>query len=72
MLGQEGLSYEAALGELEQLVQDMESGQLPLEALLQSYRRGAQLLSGCRQRLQVIEQQVKVLEDGQLRPWDGA
>ena len=62
-------SYEEALSELERLVASMESGQLPLDGLLQSYRRGAELLSFCRARLEAVEQQVKVLEDGQLKPW---
>ena len=47
----------------------MEGGQLPLEGLLASYRRGSELLQYCRSRLEAVEQQVKVLEDGQLRPW---
>jgi exodeoxyribonuclease VII small subunit len=61
--------YEDALAELERLVQRMEDGQLPLDQLLDNYRRGAELLELCRSRLQSIEQQVKVLEEGQLRPW---
>ncbi len=63
----EPASYELALAELDRLVQAMESGQLPLDALLASHRRGAQLLAFCRARLQAVEQQVKVLEDGQLK-----
>jgi exodeoxyribonuclease VII small subunit len=62
-------SYEEALGELERLVGAMESGQMPLDRLLESYQRGAELLSFCRARLQAVEEQVKVLEDGQLKPW---
>jgi len=62
-------SYEAALSELESLVASMEGGQLPLEGLLQGYRRGTELLQFCRARLEAVEQQVKVLEDGQLKPW---
>jgi len=62
-------SYEAALAELEQLVAAMEGGQMPLDRLLDSYRRGAQLLDFCRIRLKAVEDQVKVLEDGQLKPW---
>ena len=62
-------SYEVALTELESLVASMEGGQLPLEGLLASYRRGTELLQYCRSRLEAVEQQVKVLEDGQLRPW---
>lgn len=62
-------SYEDALAELDRLVQAMDSGQMPLDRLLDSYRRGADLLQFCRSRLDAVEQQVKVLEDGQLRPW---
>ena len=61
--------YEDALAELERLVQRMEDGQLPLDQLLDSYRRGAELLELCRSRLAAVEEQVKVLEDGQLKPW---
>ena len=64
------LTYEAALAELEQLVGQMESGALPLEQLLGSYQRGAALLKFCRSRLQAVEEQVKLLEDGQLKSWD--
>jgi exodeoxyribonuclease VII small subunit len=62
-------SYEDALAELERLVLAMEGGQLPLDRLLQSYERGAELLTFCRDRLQAVEEQVKVLEEGRLKPW---
>jgi exodeoxyribonuclease VII small subunit len=62
-------TYEQALAELEGLVQRMEAGQLPLEQMLDSYKRGAVLLELCRSQLAAVEQQVKVLEDGQLKPW---
>lgn len=65
------LRYEDALGELERLVQAMEAGQMPLDQLLDSYRRGAELLSVCRERLAAVEAQVKVLEDGRLADWTG-
>ena len=64
-------SYEGALAELERLVSQMEGGQMPLDQLLHGYRRGAELLAYCRARLQAVESQVKVLEDGQLRDWTG-
>lgn len=63
-------TYEAALAELEQLVGQMESGALPLEQLLSSYQRGAALLTFCKDRLQAVESQVKLLEEGQVKPWD--
>ena len=65
----EPASYELALAELDRLVVQMEGGQLPLDELLDAYRRGAELLNFCRGRLQAVEGQVKVLEDGQLKPW---
>lgn len=64
-------TYESALAELDRLVQAMESGQLPLDQLLDSYRRGADLLQFCRSRLEAVEQQVQVLEGGQLKAWSG-
>ncbi len=65
-------SYESALTELDTLVQQMETGQMPLDQLLAAYRRGAELLDYCRSRLRSVEDQVKVLEDGQLKNWSGA
>ena len=65
----EPASYEQALAELDRLVAQMEGGQLPLDQLLDGYRRGAELLAYCRGRLQAVEEQVKVLEDGQLKAW---
>jgi exodeoxyribonuclease VII small subunit len=63
-------SYEAALEELEQLVGQLDAGQLPLDQLLTRYQRGAELLAFCRARLDAVEQQIKVLEGGEARPWD--
>ena len=62
-------SYEAALEELERLVQVIESGQLPLDQLLSGYKRGAELLAYCRGRLEAVETQIKVLDEGTLKPW---
>jgi exodeoxyribonuclease VII small subunit len=66
----EPANYEQALAELDRLVQQMEGGQLPLDELLDGYRRGAELLGFCRSRLQAVEDQVKVLEDGALKKWE--
>ena len=66
----EPASYEQALAELDRLVQQMEGGQLPLDQLLDGYRRGAELLAYCRSRLQAVEDQVKVLDEGALKVWE--
>ncbi|WP_295855878.1 exodeoxyribonuclease VII small subunit [uncultured Xylophilus sp.] len=65
-------TYEEALEELEQLVARLDAGQLPLDRLLDGYRRGAALLQFCRERLQAVEQQIQVLDDGVLKPWNPA
>ena len=48
---------------------EMESGQLPLEASLAAYKRGAELMQYCRQQLAAAEQQVQMLESGSLQPF---
>ncbi len=60
-------TFEAALAELEQVVADMEGGKLPLEESLAAYQRGAELLQLCRSRLDDAQQQVRILEDGNLQ-----
>jgi exodeoxyribonuclease VII small subunit len=62
-------TFEIALAELEQLLVRLEAGALPLEQLLSQYQRGAELLKFCRDRLEAVEDQVKVLDQGVLKPW---
>lgn len=62
-------SYEAALQELEALVGRMESGQMPLEGLMNGYQRGAELLQFCRSKLEAVENQIRVLDQGVAKPW---
>jgi len=64
---QKPLGYEAAMVELEQIVADMEAGKLTLEDSLAAYKRGAELLTFCRSRLEDAQQQVRVLEEGVLK-----
>ena len=62
-------SYEQALQELERLVGELESGQMPLDQVLSGYQRGSVLLQFCRDRLQAVEQQIEVLDKGTLKAW---
>ena len=55
-------SFEAAVSELEAIVQEMESGNLPLEDALARYQRGVTLLRHCQTTLSAAEQRVRVLE----------
>ena len=62
-------SFEEAMAELAQLVTQMESGQLPLEASVAAYARGSELVKFCASQLDKVESQVKVLEGDMLKPF---
>ena len=70
----EPASFEQAMAELEQLVTQMEQGELPLEASVAAYQRGSELVKYCASQLDKVESQVKVLEGDMLKPFavDGA
>ncbi|HKO88312.1 MAG TPA: exodeoxyribonuclease VII small subunit [Burkholderiales bacterium] len=63
--------FEAALKELEGLVASMETGDLSLEQSLAAHKRGLELARFCQDTLARAEQQVRVLEDGNLQPFSG-
>jgi exodeoxyribonuclease VII small subunit len=62
-------TFEQAMAELAQLVTQMESGQLPLEASVAAYARGSELVKYCAAQLDRVESQVKVLEGDMLKPF---
>ncbi len=59
------LDFEAAMLELETLVSEMESGDLPLEESLKLFEKGIQLSRRCQDALNNAEQRVKILLDEQ-------
>jgi exodeoxyribonuclease VII small subunit len=64
------VNYEAAITELEAIVNQMESGNLPLAESLSAYKRGAELIKLCQHALTEAEQQVRILsESNQLTPF---
>ncbi len=52
-------TYAAASSELEQILQDIETGQIDLDVLTEKVERAAALLALCRQRLAATETKVK-------------
>ncbi len=60
-------SFEAALAELETIVESMEGGQVPLKEALEAYKRGAELLKYCQATLKDAQQEIEVLEKGVLK-----
>ncbi len=53
--------FEAALHELESIVERMEKGELTLEESLQQFERGVLLTRTCQQSLHDAEQKVQIL-----------
>ncbi|MFT5888389.1 MAG: exodeoxyribonuclease VII small subunit [Zhongshania sp.] len=62
------VNFEAALSDLEKLVQSMESGDLSLEDSLKAFENGMQLSRDCQQSLSDAEQKVQLLmeKDGEI------
>ena len=54
-------SFEAGLGELESVVKQLESGDLPLEKALELFEKGMQLSDACRKQLEEAETKVELL-----------
>jgi exodeoxyribonuclease VII small subunit len=53
--------FEAALAELEQIVQRLEQGELSLEESLRQFERGVELTRGCQKALRQAEQKIQIL-----------
>ena len=65
------VAFEAALAELETLVEKMETGELSLEESLSAFERGVKLTRHCQASLKAAELKVKVLtESGALEDLD--
>ena len=68
--GQEqGRTFEASLEALEQIVRQLENGDLPLEKSLELFEQGIKLSRQCQERLSQAERRIEVLlRDNQGRP----
>lgn len=68
--GQEqGRTFETSLEALEQIVRQLESGDLPLEKSLELFEQGIRLSRECQERLSQAERRIEILlRDNQGRP----
>jgi len=57
----EKLSYEEALKELEQIVEDLENDQITLEESVEKFKRGIELYNYCNKILTKLEGEIKIL-----------
>jgi exodeoxyribonuclease VII small subunit len=55
------LNFEGAMDRLEKIVEQMESGKLPLEDLIVRYEEGMNLLKVCQERLAKAEQKIEII-----------
>ena len=66
---QQSRTFEASLEALEQIVRDLEQGDLPLEKSLELFEQGIRLSRECQERLSQAERRIEVLlRDNQGRP----
>lgn len=66
--------FEAALAELESVVESLERGELSLEESLQTFERGVELTRTCQEALKQAEQKIQILSkkdsDSGLEPFN--
>ena len=58
------LKFEEARAKLEELVEKMESGNMPLEELISAYEKGSQLTAHCRALLDGLQRRVEIIVNG--------
>jgi len=65
-------SYEAAFAQLEEILQVLEAGDLPLEQSLTLYEQGVKLAALCSRKLEEAELRVQLWQPGnQTVPFEG-
>jgi exodeoxyribonuclease VII small subunit len=55
------VTFEAAMDRLEAIVDEMESGKMPLEELIVRYEEGMKLVKTCQERLASAEQRIEII-----------
>ena len=69
MKNEQPKTFEASLESLEQIVHELEQGDLPLERSLELFEKGIGLSRQCQERLSQAERRIEVLlRDNQGRP----
>jgi exodeoxyribonuclease VII small subunit len=68
-------TFESAIGRLENLVEEMEAEDLPLERLIVNYEEGIKLVKTCQQKLAEAETKIEIIQrqagaDPELKPFD--
>ncbi|MEC1523050.1 exodeoxyribonuclease VII small subunit [Neobacillus niacini] len=66
MTNEQKISFEEAMNKLEQIVDKLEEGDVPLEAAIAFYKEGMELSKLCHDKLKNVEEQLTqiITEDG--------
>jgi exodeoxyribonuclease VII small subunit len=71
-LAEQEQSFEQAMEKLEQIVERLEEGEVPLEKAITMYQEGMTLSNTCHEKLQKVEKQMDEIvdENGEVTPLD--
>ncbi len=61
-MAKKNISFEEALSKIESIVYDLENNDIPLEKSIQLYKQGMELSLICREKLNGMEEEVKLLQ----------
>ena len=61
MTAKKSINLEKSLADLEALVEELESGDLPLDQAMKKFEEGIKLTRGCQAALKEAEQKVEIL-----------
>ena len=61
MTAKKSINLEKSLADLEALVEELESGDLPLDKAMKKFEEGIKLTRGCQAALKDAEQRVEIL-----------
>ncbi|MFA0753422.1 MAG: hypothetical protein IMHGJWDQ_001197 [Candidatus Fervidibacter sp.] len=75
LMPEAGMTFEEALSRLEEIVRQLESGELTLDETVRLYEEGQRLLAFCQRKLADAEKRIKVItvtEEGsiEVQEWD--
>jgi exodeoxyribonuclease VII small subunit len=63
-MSEKKINLEKSLATLEKIVEELESGELPLEKAMKKFEEGIKLTRGCQSALKDAQQKVEILLQG--------
>lgn len=69
-MSKDKISFEAQLSQLNEIVNALEVGELSLDDSLKQYEAGIKLVRACQEKLNNAQQQIEILKDKGVEPFD--